>query len=305
MLYGIYKQSHLITEHGAGFDFFIHSKPTIMNQNQILKTDILDIIFENRNKAYGAYTLRKFYPNRIKYALGLMLIIAIAFATFILLPKEQRDLITRPYSFTEPEFVDIAKDPEIPVKKPEPVKPVANAPIPGIQKLFVTNAVIVPDDVKTEKLNTILAKDLISTVNINVPAAPGPPIVQPVKSDAGSGASEKPAVKTDKAVPMDIDAVDVRPSFPGGMDALKRFLERNLQNPYDWENGETISVKVRFVVGYDGKLQGFVIIEDGGEQYNKEVMRVLKKMPEWIPGKSNGENVPVYYVIPVKFVMSN
>jgi protein TonB len=71
------------------------------------------------------------------------------------------------------------------------------------------------------------------------------------------------------------------------------------------EEGEVVSVKMKFVVGYDGKLKGFETIQDGGEDFNKEVLRVLKKMPEWEPGKSNGQNVSVYYTIPVKFVGSN
>jgi len=59
------------------------------------------------------------------------------------------------------------------------------------------------------------------------------------------------------------------------------------------------------VVGYDGKLKSFEIVEDGGATFNKEVIRVLKKMPEWVPGKANGENVSVYYTIPVKFTAAN
>lgn len=275
-----------------------------MNRNPILKTDILDIIFENRNKAYGAYTLRKFYPNRLKRALGFMLIIASAFAVFTLLPEKQRELITSPYTFDEPEFTDIITEPEKPVKKPQPEKPVVSVPIPGNQKRFTNNPVVVPDVVKTDKLNTILETDVISTVNITAPV-PGPPIVQPVNPDPVIGGTGQGTVKTDKTLPMDLDAVDVVPAFPGGMDALKKFLERNLQNPYDLENGETIQVKVRFVVNYNGKLQSFVTVQDGGEAYNREVMRVLKKMPDWLPGKAKGENVSVYYIIPVKFVMSN
>ncbi len=275
-----------------------------MNSNQILKTDILDIIFENRNKAYGAYTLRKFYHNRLKQALGFMLLLAIAFAMFTLLPEKQRELITSPYTFDEAEFTDIITEPEKPVKKLQPEKPVVSAPTPGNQKRFTSNPVVVSDVVKTDKLSTILETDVISTVNITA-KVPGPPIVQPVKSDPVIGGTEKGIVKTDKTLPMDVDAVDVVPAFPGGMNALKKFLERNLQNPYDLENGETIQVKVRFVVNYDGKLQSFVTVQDGGEEYNKEVIRVLKKMPDWLPGKSKGENVSVYYIIPVKFVMSN
>jgi len=66
-----------------------------------------------------------------------------------------------------------------------------------------------------------------------------------------------------------------------------------------------VSVRVKFVVDYSGKLQSFVTLVDGGEEFNKEVVRVLKKMPEWIPGKAKGENVSVYYTIPVKFVPSD
>jgi protein TonB len=98
---------------------------------------------------------------------------------------------------------------------------------------------------------------------------------------------------------------EVMPSYPGGLEALKRFLERNLNNPQDLQEGQMVSVKIRFIVGYDGKLKGFETVEDGGEAFNKEVIRVLKKMKDWIPGKSNGENVSVYYIIPVKFVEAN
>ena len=74
-----------------------------------------------------------------------------------------------------------------------------------------------------------------------------------------------------------------------------------MDKPEPMNSGEAVTVKARFVVGYDGKLQGFRIIQDGGDVFNKEVMRVLKKMPDWVPGKAKGENVSVYYTIPVKF----
>ena len=91
------------------------------------------------------------------------------------------------------------------------------------------------------------------------------------------------------------------PAYPGGFTALKKFLEKNLHNPVEMDEGEMVEVKIRFVVGYDGKLKDFEILEDGGNMFNNEVIRVLKKMPEWLPGKSNGEKVSVYFTIPVKF----
>jgi len=81
---------------------------------------------------------------------------------------------------------------------------------------------------------------------------------------------------------------------------LINFLKKNLRTPEDINEGD-VSVKVQFVVNYDGMLKSFTVIQSGGNTFDNEVIRVLKKMPAWIPGKSSGENVSVYYVVPVKF----
>lgn len=298
---------HLTNEHGAGFDFiFSFSKPTIMNKNLILKTDILDIIFENRNKAYGAYSLRKLYPHRLKLALGFMFLFAIAFSAFTFLPEKDNYLIAKPH-IIDPEFGKV-KDPKEEPKKPEVKKPeikktdqVKVDPKPAVvnQKTFTNNIAIVDKSQKSDSIVTLLPTDVISTVTVNVPSATPKIQVAPAPPAPPTGP------KIDVNSPLDGTAVDVMPAFPGGLAALQKFLEKNLNNPYDMENGEIVSVKVKFVVGYNGKLQTFETVQDGGEVYNKEVVRVLKKMPDWEPGKARGENVSVYYTIPVKFVMSN
>ncbi|MEP7237976.1 MAG: hypothetical protein ABI685_08930 [Ferruginibacter sp.] len=277
-----------------------------MNRNMIMKTDILDIVFEKRNKNYGAYTLRKFYPNRIKLALGFMFIIAIVFSAFTALPEKDKRVIARPYEIPRTELKKVDDKPKEIPKKPDAPKPVAKPELkatPVNQKQYTNHMAIVPDKEKTDSIATLLPTDVIGKTNIVV-ANPGTPLVPAVPEPVvGIPAVATPAV--DRTSPMDIDAVDVVPAYPGGMDALKEFLERNLRNPYDQENGATVNVRVKFVVGYNGKLQRFETDLDGGEAYNKEVVRVLRKMPDWQPGKAKGENVSVYYVIPVKFVMSN
>lgn len=276
-----------------------------MNKNLILKTDILDIIFENRNKAYGAYSLRKLYPHRLKLALGFMFLFAAAFSAFTFLPMTKESK-RKPLPNIETKLRDIVQ--EIPKPKKTEVKkpdaPKADA-IPAVanQKLLISTIKVVDDTQKTDSIVTLLPTDVISTVTVNVPSAPLPvvvPVAPPAPVSGGSGNT-----KIDVNIPLDKDAVDVMPAFPGGLTALQKFLEKNLENPYDAENGQTVSVKVKFVVGYNGKLKGFETVQDGGEVYNKEVVRVLKKMPDWEPGKARGENVSVYYTIPVKFVMSN
>ena len=274
-----------------------------MNKNFILKADILDIIFERRNKTYGAYNLRKYYPNRLKLALGFMLLIALAFSAFTVLPKKQNSIIAKPYEIPPPELKKIDDKVKEPEKKPEVTKPQPKT-TPVNQKLQTTNIKVVANNEKADTIKTILPTDVTGPKTI-VNATPGPVLVDPIKTDPGPGTPAPVIAKIDKSIPMDINAVDEPPTFPGGMDALRKFLEKHLNTPDEMESGETVSVRVKFVVDYTGKLQSFVTVLDGGDVYNKEVVRVLKKMPAWIPGKAKGEAVPVYYTIPVKFVSAD
>lgn len=274
-----------------------------MNKNFILKSDILDIIFEKRNKLYGAYNLRKFYPNRLKLALGFMFITAIVFSAFTFLPKMENTIIAKTYVIEDPICKEIKDKPKDPEKKTEvaksAVKPAVKAKLVN-HKAFTNNFKIVTNSEEADSIVTLLPLDKTGSTTI-VDADPGSFLVTPFKTTAGDDGAAKPATTINKTLPMEGDAVDVMPSYPGGMDAFRKFLEKNLQNPGEMENGEAVSVRVKFVVDYTGKLKSFVTVQDGGDAYNKEVVRVLKKMPDWIPGKTNGENVSVYYVIPVKF----
>ena len=273
-----------------------------MEKNLILKSDVLDIIFEKRNKLYGAYDLRKFYPNRLKLALGFMFIIAISFSAFTLIPKKDNAVVTKPYVFTEVELKKAQDKPKEPEKKTEVAKAEKKPdvkPIPVTQKQFTNNLKVVANNVKTDTVVTLQPNDIISTKTV-IATNPGTPVVETVKVETGGG-TEKTTLAIDKTSPMDGDAVDVLPSYPGGMDALRKFLQKHLQTPDELEGGQSVSVRVKFVVDYTGKLKSFVTVQDGGDVYNKEVVRVLKKMPDWVPGKTKGENVSVYYVIPVRF----
>lgn len=271
-----------------------------MNKNLIMKSDVLDIIFEKRNKSYGAYSLRKFYPDRLKLALGFVFLAAIAFSAFAFIPKKENVVFAKPYTFKEIEIKKVEDKPKEPEKKQEVVKtekPVAKA-TPVQQKQYTNNVKVVPNNVKTDTVVTLLPTDVIGTKTI-VTTMPGvPPVVVPV-TEPGNGGGDKTPVAIDKTSPMEGDAVEVLPAYPGGMDALRKFLQKHLETPDELQSGETVSVRVKFVVDYTGKLKSFETVKS--DAYNNEVVRVLKKMPDWIPGKTKGENVSVYYVIPVKF----
>lgn len=277
-----------------------------MNKNLILSSNILDIVFENRNKEYGAYNLRKLYKSRLKISLAAMLSIAIFFLAFTLLPAKSDRIVTREYDIKGPELKKAEFPPLVPEKKAEIKKPDAQPlpkEIPVREQQFLSNIDIVDKKMKTDIIQTLFADTKVGSVTNLTPDVTL--LVKPATTDVDKGSVGPAIPKIDKSVVMEGNEVEVLPMFPGGTEALIKFLKKNLVNPYDLENGETISVKIKFVVGYDGKLQKFEVAEDGGAIYNKEVIRVLKKMPDWTPGRAKGEDVSVYYIVPVKFTMSN
>jgi len=92
------------------------------------------------------------------------------------------------------------------------------------------------------------------------------------------------------------------PSFPGGSAAWLKFLQRILQAPEDVEPGKRIEVQIRFWVDIDGSVSRPEIIKSGGAAFDKEVMRVMKKMPKWEPALQAGRPIAVAYQQPVIFI---
>jgi protein TonB len=265
-----------------------------MNSNAILSSDVLDLLFENRNKKYGAYILRKFYPNRLKTSLYMMLGMAAILSAFTFLP-EKKITGNKPDIFGGPVFreITIEKTPEAP--KPTQQKIVT----PPVQKLTSSFNIVANTD-SSDVLNEITDQQ-IGLVTNNTDITGGPVDIGPAIAGSGSGNEiEKPA-ETEINTNIPVEDPDVQATFPGGEAALVNFLQKNLRAPDEMEAGGSVQVKIKFVVGFEGNLQAFAVQQDGGVVFNNEVIRVLKKMPRWNPGKKGGRNVPVYYSLPVKF----
>jgi len=277
-----------------------------MNNETILKSDVLDILFDKRNKAYGAYNLRKFYNNRLIKSLAVMLTGVVVLSAFTFLPKKEKPILGID---NEGLMVHTIKLPEEPLKKEKPKELPKNEvkQQPFEQRIFVNNIQITKTPT-VDIINTLTDGIVISTVNPPVPStggSPTPVLLVPVLTGDGVGIKPKPQPDVDVSKTFTENEVEVMPSYPGGMDALRNFLVRNLENPRDMKEGEVANVKVKFVVGSNGELQSFVTVQDGGNEFNREVMRVLKKMPNWVPGKSKGQNVSVFYTIPIKFISAD
>lgn len=272
-----------------------------MKTENILRSDLLDLVFEKRNKAYGAYDLRKFYNRRLVKSIGLTVGAVSILSAFTFLPNRKSTLDK---TQVETEWAHISEpkpEPEKPKAEPLPKEPLKEVKRNEI-KLTETIKIVKKTD-SSDVINEIKDNVSIGSVNHVDPGTPSIAVVVPAGTPTGGPVSTGTGTETPKIdVATPVNDPEVMPSYPGGIEALRRFLAKNLTNPQDLEEGQSVNVKIRFVVNYDGKLQSFVTAQDGGEAFNKEVVRVLKKMPQWVPGKTNGQNVAVYYTIPVKFV---
>jgi protein TonB len=261
-----------------------------MTSQQILTADFLDILFDNRNKAYGAYNLRKHYNSKLLTALGLsvtavfsLLLLANSFSTSVSETAYEPDLI-----------VTTAVLPPIDKPKVEPPK-VPPQKTPQVKSQDFQTLKLVTTDPPPLTTQDELLHSLISDIKADGPEVPD--IIEPTKSaETGSGK------ESDLPEPPKEIKPDRQPQFPGGMAAWSAFLNRNLQAPEELEPGEKRIVNIRFHVDADGTVTNFQIVQSGGAAFDNEVIRVLRKMPKWMPAIQGGRPIAISFTQPVAFV---
>lgn len=266
--------------------------------------DALDIVFAQRNKAYGAYQLRRDYPNYIARALGIAFVLICFFlASAHVLYTESRkkkaeiDGTVTICNMTFPELTD---------PKPLPPKlPMApQAPLAPPMKVFVP-PVVLPDNFKSEQAPAHTVLELIESAGKIGPVERDGSLedVPPSAVDltgAGNGV-EFPVQKEDDAL-YDPTGVQKMPGFPGGEKELLAYLSRNLRYPdLARQNGIEGQVVLSFVVNKDGSIGDAQVIKSIGGGCAKEALRVVQSMPTWIPGEANGHAVKVRFFLPVIF----
>ncbi|MBX9782375.1 MAG: energy transducer TonB [Chitinophagaceae bacterium] len=264
-----------------------------MTTQQILKADLLDILFENRNKEYGAYTLRREYPAHLKKALALMLmLVAALFLYSMMKPNKNGDGSLIVMKDTLDITLDHIKEPEKP-KEPErkvEAQPPTKRDLPPI---IVDNPN--PDKEVPDRTDT----------SAFVPGLTNTPGTDDGNNMVQGKVDDKPVIAETHteppAEPAVLDISEIAPEFPGGANAWMSYLQRMLRVPDELESGERKTVKVKFVVNKDGEVTDVVIVQSAGAVFDKEVLRVIAKMPKWKPGKQNGKAVAVYFTQPVTF----
>ncbi|OAB25073.1 outer membrane transport energization protein TonB [Flavobacterium fryxellicola] len=255
----------------------------------ILKNQWLDIVFEGRNKAYGAYELRR--TNRKTTIKALILgavFFSIAVATPLiinLIPKGEEQEIDRDIKITAIKLPPKKEEPKLNVPPPPP-------PAPKVDVIKFVKPVVAKAEEVTEE-----PPKIIEVKNKTLGAVT-------IKGDPDAVLTVEPVGTGKAAVVEEVDnqiyntaGIEVKPDFPGGINKFYKFVGDNYQTPE--EEGLKGKVYVTFVVEKDGSLTDIKVIRDIGYGTGKEAIRVLKKCPKWTPGEQNGKKVRVLYSLPI------
>lgn len=264
------------------------------------KLDIFDskwveLIFTGRNKNYGAYVLRK---KGDEYTIKGIILSVVLFTASISapvivnyiksqIPKENEVKVTEVTTLEEPPPIDKNEPPPPPTEPPPPLKSTVKFTPPEIK----------PDEEVPEDEPPPIQEEM-KDKDAGVATVEGDPNgVDASLTEGGEGDGDAPEILT---------FAEQMPEFPGGVEEMYKYLNKNIQYPpMARENGVEGKVVLTFVVGADGKITQ---IERVGKPLNwgcdEEAIRVVKSMPNWTPGKQNGKAVTVKFTLPIRFQLN-
>ena len=267
----------------------IFIKPNTMETKNIMSSDLLDILFEARNKQYGAYDLRKTYAKRIRVAListGALVAVFVVATLFASGRKNGK------IDFVGPEIVIsdiIQKPPEEKLPPPVPKE------IPKQEQITYTVPKIVREEVIDEQ-NEIKPIEQLESTKIGAFTEKGekgdPDIVAPPVEKEVVGLGKKIREDIDDDLPF--TTVQQVAEFPGGLAGWTKYLQKNLNSDLPVQNGAPAgkyTVIVSFIVAKDGSISDVVAENDPGYGTKAEAVRVIQKGPSWKPAVQNGKNV--------------
>jgi len=251
-----------------------------------------DIVFENRNKEYGAYLLRYIYSRHVVLSVVItILVVGLVLAGPTISkwlkdnePKEEVALKTVKYT-------DLAPPPPIDKNTPPPPKLDVPPPVKTIIK-FLPPKVTEKEIVEEEPMPT---QEEIKQADVGAETVEG----------TGEVIFEEPVTEVVKEESDDntiFTVVEQPAEYPGGLEAMSKFVGKNLKYPAVARRmGTEGSVFVSFVIDKEGKISDVQVLKGISTECDKEAVRVVSLMPPWKPGKQNGRAVKSRFVLPIKF----
>jgi periplasmic protein TonB len=251
-----------------------------------------ELVFGDRNKEYGAYILRENSPKRHKKAIIWVSILAVLIFSVPKLielakPRQKEVMIDQTV------LSDLKKKAEV---KQDLKKPISTEPPPQVKSSLKFTAPVIKKDEEVKDEDEIKNMDDLNKSNMAIS------IADVVGNDDKNGEliEDVKVAITEEEKPFDV--VEQMPTFPGGESELMAFISKNINYPASaLENGIQGKVIVRFVVNKNGEVDRGELIRTLDPACDREALRIIKIMPKWIPGRQNGENVPVWFTLPINF----
>ncbi len=286
----------------------LETPPISRKATTLCKADYLDIIFEGRNKGYGAYDLRRTYPERVKNAIfwAIFTVTALVVIPFI---ASTIYASNKPITFVDPHLTNWTPPPPKTAEKkviPPPPKTETELPPPQVETKRFVQFVVTIDDKVTEtppKIEDLEGKAIGQETKEGAKGENAAPVA--VNNGSKVTAAPPPIVMEEKPkiIPEEPQIfVEKRPEFPGGERALLQYLADNIRYPtMARESSIEGKVFIQFVVERNGSISGVKILRGIGSGCDEEAARVVMSLPHFSPGIQNGHPVRVLYNLPVMF----
>lgn len=276
-----------------------------MSKLNLFETSWTDIVFENRNKEYGAYDLRQENTKTSFFALLMgvsLLTVAISIPmVYKYINPNHGTIISCPMAELPPVVV-ADFDPYVPPKTEQ------EAPMPKVTNpinentntnLQLTNPVIVQAAAATQQ--TIATNDDLKNIADNTTATTGGTGVG-TGTSAGTSVVETPSLPSNAI--MSSAALDKKPEFPGGINKFYTYVANNFEKP-EIDSEMAIRVSVSFIIEKDGSMTDIKVLKDPGYGLRAEAIRVLKSLKtKWSPGILDGKAVRTSYNLPITIQMN-
>jgi protein TonB len=263
----------------------------MMDVSKILSSDFLDLLFDGRNKEYGAYELRKNYNKRLRTALAITVSVVLAIFLLVFVGKNISNNTKSKVKVQEVTLSDIKQEEQMKVEPPPPQPPPVQEP-PKIEITKFTPPKIVEDD-KFEEKNEVKEQEEITNVGkIDQEGIKEPDVVNPPTVDQGSNVIEAPK-EDDNTV---FTKVEVEAQFPGGEAKWNQFVQREVERHIDdlVEDGQAGTCEVQFIVDKEGNVSNVEALTMKGTVLARIATDAIRRGPKWIPAIQNGRQVKAW-----------
>ncbi|WP_224998579.1 energy transducer TonB [Cesiribacter sp. SM1] len=256
-----------------------------------------DVVFEGRNKHYGAYLLRKIYDRNVLLSAAIALsVFMLALSVPRLLEYFKAEEVEAPKAAKTIRYTDLAPPPPIDKMAPPPPKLNVPPPVKAVIKFL-------PPKVTDQEVPEEEVMPTIEEIKANETGA------ETIEGDADVVFEGPPVEVTDtgEGAPAEVfTIVEQMPEFEGGDAALMQWLAKNIEYPRQaLRTGIQGTVMVSFMIDETGQIKEVVVVRGIGMGCDEEAVRVISSMPGWKPGKQNGQAVRVRRILPIKFQISN